>query len=192
MQQLDQFDPTNGLDRGAPRWKEALWCLVRTWFFQSGLPWPRGMKRALLRLFGATVGVGVVIKPRVTIHFPWKLAIGDHAWIGEEVFILNFESVKIGAQACLSQRAFLCGGNHDFRDPAFRYRNGPITVGEGAWLGAEVFVAPGVAIGPQTVVTVKSVVTEDLPGNRVCSGNPARVGGVRWKTSPEVSNPSAE
>jgi acetyltransferase-like isoleucine patch superfamily enzyme len=39
------------------------------------------------------------------------------------VFILNFEPVTIGAHACLSQRAFLCGGNHDYRDPTFRYRN---------------------------------------------------------------------
>lgn len=178
---LDQFDPSQGLDRGASRPKEALWWLVRTWFFQSGLPWPRALKRTLLRAFGARVGTGVVIKPRVTIHFPWKLAIGDHAWIGEEAFLLNFEPLTIGAHVCISQRAFLCGGNHDFRDPAFRYRNGPITLHDGVWIGAQVFVAPNVTIGAETVVAANAVVRTDLPPNRVCSGDPAVPQSERWK-----------
>lgn len=183
MQRLDLFDPTDGLDRGASRWKEGLWWLVKTWFFQSGLPWPRSLKRGLLRAFGANVGVGVVIKPRVTIHFPWKLTLGEHVWIGEEVFILNFEAVEIGANACISQRAFLCGGNHDFRHPQFRYRNGPITVGSGAWVCAGVFVAAGSHIGEQTVVTVNSVVQGDLPPNYVCGGQPACPIKPRWPES---------
>lgn len=181
QQRLDHFDARDGLDRGAPKWKEAMWWLVKTWFFQSGLPWPRAMKRALLRLFGAEIGLGVVIKPRVTILFPWKLSIGDFAWLGEELFILNFEPVSIGRNACLSQRVFLCGGNHDYRDPAFRYRNGPITIEEGVWLGAGVFVAPKVTVGAQSVVTVNSVVNSDLPENRICSGNPAQPLSPRWK-----------
>lgn len=169
---LSKFDASVGLDRGAGRLKEALWILVRAVFFQSALPWPRALKRGLLRAFGARIGRGVVIKPRVTIHFPWKLEVGDHSWIGEEVFILNFETCRIGAHCCVSQRAFLCGGNHDYRAPDFAYRNGPITLEDGVWVGAQAFVGPSVTIGANAVLTVGAVATRDQPAGWICAGNP--------------------
>jgi len=176
----DLFDPSDGLDRGRPAWTETLWYACKVVFFLSALPWPRSLRRLLLRAFGAKVGEGVVIKPRVNIHLPWKLSIGRHAWVGEEVCILNFEPVHIGAQACISQRAFLCTGNHDFRDPAMRYRNRGITVGEGAWIGAQVFVDPGAEIGEDAVVTAGSIVLGSLPAATICSGNPCRPVKPRW------------
>ena len=169
---LDTFDPKLGLVRGRSSLVEAIWYFTRRVFFTTSFPWPSGMKSVLLRLFGAKVGRGVVIKPRVAIHFPWKLSIGDHTWIGEEAWILNFEPVKIGSHACISQRAFLCGGNHDYRSGDFRYRNAPISVGDGAWIGAQAFVAPGVEIGRECVVCAGSVATGSLPAGMICSGNP--------------------
>jgi len=156
---LDFFDPNKGLDRGRSKLVEAVWYLLKCAFFLSALPWPSGLKVRLLRAFGAKIGRGVVIKPRVNIHFPWKLEIGDHVWIGEEVFILNFEPVRIGSHVCISQRAFLCTGNHDYNDPAFSYRNAPITIGDGAWIGACVFVGPGVRVDEEMVAAAGAVVT---------------------------------
>lgn len=178
---LDKFDPAKGLDRGRSKSAEAVWYLLKCAFLLSPLPWPSSLRVALLRAFGAKIGRGAVIKPRVNVHFPWKLEIGDHAWIGEEVFILNFEPVRIGPHACISQRAFLCTGNHDFRDEAFSYRNAPITIGEGAWIGATAFIGPGVCVGGETVVAAGAVVTKDLAPGMIFSGNPARVHGPRWK-----------
>ena len=178
---LDSFNPLKGLERGASKPKEFCWILIRFIFFQSPLPWPRFLKRTLLRWFGAKVGKGVVIKPRVTIHFPWKLQIGDYSWIGEEVFILNFEPCIIGSHCCISQRAFLCGGNHDFRASDFKYRNGPITIDDGAWIGAQSFVAPNVDIGEECVITAGSVVGQSQPATMICSGNPCLPIKSRWK-----------
>lgn len=177
---LNKFDPSNGLDRGAPRLKEAMWHLVKMVFFLTAFPIPQKIKSVLLTWFGAKIGKGLVIKPRVNIHMPWKLEIGDYSWIGEEVFILNFEQVKIGKNVCLSQRAFLCGGNHDYRDPAFKYRNGPITIQDGAWVGANCFIGPNVRIGIDTVVGAGSVVTSDLSSNSIYKGNPVRWVKNRW------------
>ena len=161
---LDLFDPNKGLDRGRSKAVEAVWYLVKCAFFLSALPWPSGFKVRLLRAFGAKVGLGVVIKPRVNIHFPWKLVIGDHSWIGEEAFILNFEPVTIGSHVCISQRAFLCTGNHNYKDPAFSYRNEPIAIGDGAWIGAMVFVGPGAIVAPETVVKAGEVVKKVTSG----------------------------
>lgn len=179
----DLFDPGRGLDRGRPRLFEAAWYLVKWAFFLSALPWPSSLKCALLRLFGGTIGQHVNIKPRVNIHFPWKLRVGDHTWIGEEAFILNFEPVTIGAHCCISQRAFLCTGNHDFHQLDMPYRNQPITIEDGAWVGAQVFVAPGVTIGSEAVITAGSVVTSNQPAQTICSGNPCAAIKPRWPLS---------
>lgn len=179
----DQFNPAIGLDRERSFMFEMVWYVAKMLFFLTAYPWGSGIKVTILRLFGAVVGQGVVIKPRVNIHMPWKLVIGDYAWIGEEVCILNFEPIVIGSQACVSQRAFLCTGNHDFRDPAMSYRNEPIVISEGAWIGAQVFVGPGVNVGVDAVVTAGSVVTKDLPAGMICSGNPCKPGKPRWRDS---------
>jgi putative colanic acid biosynthesis acetyltransferase WcaF len=55
----------------------------------------------------------------------------------------------------------------------------PIVIGENAWLGADVFVGPGVSIGELCVVGARSVVVKDLPARTVCAGNPCRVLKVR-------------
>jgi len=182
---LDLFDSRKGLDRGRSKLVEALWYLVKCTLFLTPLPYPSSWKRAALRLFGAQVGRGVVIKPRVNIHFPWKLSVGDFAWLGEELFILNFEPVTIGAHCCLSQRVFLCGGNHDYRLPDFPYRNRPIIVQDGAWVGAQSFVAPGVTLGSEAVIAAGSVVTHDQPARMFCAGNPCVAVKNRW---PEPRN----
>jgi putative colanic acid biosynthesis acetyltransferase WcaF len=176
----DLFDPSDGLDRGRPRWVEACWYLVKCALFLTPLPVPSRFKCGILRLFGASIGRGVVIKPRVNIHFPWKLAVGDFAWIGEEVFILNFEPVAIGTHCCISQRVFLCAGSHNYRMPQMPYRNEPIRIEAGAWVGASAFVAPGVTIGAEAVVAAGSVVTRNQPERMVCSGNPCIPIKPRW------------
>lgn len=178
---LDLFDATSGLNRGASRVKEAVWYLVKCVVFLSALPWPSKVKVALLRGFGARVGSGCVIKPRVNVHMPWKLHLGDHVWIGEEAFILNFEPVSVGSHCCISQRSFLCTGNHDFRDPAMPYRNAPITLEDGVWIGACVFVGPGVSIGCDAVIGASSVVTTSLAGGYIYAGHPCEQKGSRWR-----------
>lgn len=180
---LNNFNASVGLDRGASKLKEVLWYIIKVVFFLSSLPYPNTLKVKLLRWFGAKVGSGIVIKPRVNIHFPWKLSIGDDVWIGEEVFILNFERVVIEDNVCISQRAFLCGGNHNYKDPVMPYRNGPIHLEAGCWIGAGVFVGPHVRVGYDTVITVGSVVTKDVAPNLVCHIVSKAFDKQRWTTS---------
>lgn len=177
---LSKFDSSMGLNRGKPKLTEIIWYFIKIIFFLSAVPYPSKFKIMLLRLFGATIGTGLVIKPRVNIHFPWKLQIGDNVWIGEEAFFLNFEKLSIGSNVCVSQRAFLCGGNHDYTISSMPYRNGPITLEDGSWVGANTFIGPNVIIGTDTVVSAGSVVTQSLAENGIFRGNPAQFIKNRW------------
>jgi|ERR1017187_4784252 putative colanic acid biosynthesis acetyltransferase WcaF len=181
----DLFDARKGLVRGRSLPVEFVWYLVKCIFFLSAAPWPVGLRVGLLKAFGAKIGRGVNIKPRVNIHLPWKLEIGSYSWIGEEVFILNFETVRIGTNCCISQRVFICTGSHNYRDPAMSYRNAPILIEDGAWLGAQCFVGPGITVGTDAVATAGSIVVRDLPKSTVCSGNPASAIRPRWRKSGE-------
>lgn len=159
-------------ERGASAAVELAWLFARKYFFENSVLPINGVRRGILRRFGARVGAGVIIKPRVRIHFPWRLELGEHVWLGEETYILNLAPVTIGPNVCVSQRSFLCTGSHDWSDPAFPLVTRPITLEEGAWIAAGVFVGPGVTVGKNAVATAGSVVLSDLPPNMICSGNP--------------------
>jgi putative colanic acid biosynthesis acetyltransferase WcaF len=169
---LSKFS-TGNFDRGSSKALEVLWLLVSLFFFQLCPFKLSGLKCAVLRTFGAKIGRGVVIKPRVTITFPWKLTLGNHVWVGEECWLLNLEHIIIADNVCISQRAFLCTGNHDYKSPAFDLIVKPIHVEEGAWIGAGAWVGPGVRAGTHAVLTVGSVATDDLQPFGIYQGNPA-------------------
>lgn len=161
---LDQF--TNAeFQRGASRLVEALWlplqALIGSWI--PGSAW----RAALLRLFGARLGRGVVIKPRVRIKFPWRLQMGDHVWIGEGVWIDNLAPVRIGSHVCISQGAYLCTGSHDWRDPAFALRTVPITLQDHVWVGAFARLAPGCELQRGAVVAMGLTVSGRIPADTV-------------------------
>ena len=153
--------------------KRVLWYYLSLLFFQNSFFPISSFKVALLRLFGAKVGRGVVVKPNVLIKYPWKLAVGDHVWIGERVWIDNLADVTIGDHACLSQEAYLLTGNHNFKLPTFDLMVKPIRLEEGAWIGARAVVCPGVTCRSHSILAVGSVATQELLPYSIYQGNPA-------------------
>lgn len=167
---LDTFN-NDWYNPGSPL-KRALWYVVSSVLFETAFPVNR-IKISILRIFGAQVGKGVVIKPRVRIKYPWLLKVGDFTWIGENVWIDNLAAVNIGAHCCLSQGAFLLCGNHDYSKSSFDLMIGPITLEDGAWLGAKAIICPNVTMGSHSVLSVGAVATKNLDANTIYAGQPA-------------------
>jgi putative colanic acid biosynthesis acetyltransferase WcaF len=170
---LSEFDNVD-FDRGASRIVEYGWYLVRALFFLTSIPVPSWILCFWLRLFGAKVGKGVVIRSGVNISFPWRLKIGDHVWLGEEVMILSLAAVTIESSVCVSQRAFLCTGTHDYEDPRFQLVTAPILLKTGCWVAACAFVGPGVEVGVGSVCAAGSVIAKSVPPNCLMAGNPSK------------------
>ena len=160
-------------DRGAPAWKEALWCALGSPLVRSIFA-PSGLRTAVLRLFGARIGRGGRIKNDVRVKFPWKLTVGDCVWLGESVWIDNLESVTMGRSVCVSQGAYLCTGNHDWSDPFFGLQCRPIVIEDQVWIGAQSRVGPGVTVREGAVLAMAGVALGPLEAWSVYQGDPAK------------------
>jgi len=155
------------------RLKQLLWYIMSRIFVNTYLPFPMSVKRLILGMFGAKIGPNVVIKPKVNIKYPWFLTVESNTWIGEKVWIDNLTMVNIGANVCLSQGCMLLTGNHNYTKRAFDLIVKPIHIGDGAWIGAQSTVCPGVTVGSHAVLTVSSVATKEMNPYSIYQGNPA-------------------
>jgi putative colanic acid biosynthesis acetyltransferase WcaF len=167
---LSQFN--NAWYQPGSRLRRALWYVVHELFICTGHPFG-SIRVMMLRLFGAEIGKGVVVKPRVRVKYPWKLKVGANSWIGEDVWIDNLGLVTIGANCCLSQGAMLLCGNHDYRRTTFDLMVGDITLEEGVWIGAKAVVCPGVVCYSHSVLSVGSMASSPLESYAIYRGNPA-------------------
>ena len=169
---LKHFDGS-GFNKGAGGGKIILWYFINALLVRpSWIPF-MGFKVFLLRLFGAKIGKCICLKPCVLIKSPWNLTIGDYCWIGENVWIDNLDKVYIGNNVCISQGALLLTGNHDYTVSSMPYRNAPINIEDGVWVGGKAIICSGVTAHKNAVLTVGSIATKDLDAEGIYQGNPA-------------------
>lgn len=168
---LNNYD--NSWYNPGPKLKIFLWIITNVLFFNNGFAIFNKLKCFILRLYGAKVGRGVVIKPYVNIKYPWFLEIGDFVWIGEKVWIDNLTRITINNNVCISQGALLLTGNHDYKSLTFNLTTGKIILEDGVWIGANSTVCPGVTCKTHSVLTVGSVANKNLESYSIYQGNPA-------------------
>ncbi|WP_330204657.1 WcaF family extracellular polysaccharide biosynthesis acetyltransferase [Cyanobacterium sp. Dongsha4] len=162
------------LDRGKPQWFIFLWWLLEGLIFPLTPHNFSSLRCSLLRLFGAKIGQGVVIRASARVYFPWKLEIGDYSWIGENVYIYNLDNVKIGSHTVISQKSYLCTGSHNIKNANFELTTAPIFIGNGVWIASDCFISLGVKIGANTIIGARSTVLKSIPSRKIAWGNPCK------------------
>jgi putative colanic acid biosynthesis acetyltransferase WcaF len=154
LRRLDLFQG-RGYIKGRPKLVQCLWWAISKMIVESW--WiPSAGRIAILRMFGASIGTGVIVRSHVRVHWPWKLVIGDHCWLGEGAWILNLEPVVLADHVCVSQEALLCAGSHDPKSPTFEFKNAPIHIDSGVWICARAIVLPGSSIQKGTIIPAGS------------------------------------
>jgi len=184
--QLGNYD-NSWFNPGGSLLRRSAWFFLAEPIVRSAWIPSSALRVALLRLFGASVGKGVVIKPSVSVKYPWHLVMGDHCWIGERVWIDNLTTVRIESNVCISQGAYLCTGNHDWTDPHFGLMIAPIHLSEGAWVGARSILTPGSLLGRGAVAAAGAVVVGSIPDFQIYAGNPAKF--IKMRTISPSKNP---
>jgi putative colanic acid biosynthesis acetyltransferase WcaF len=157
---------------GAGFLKRTLWYFVNATIVNSFFPFS-GIKVFVLKMFGARISRGVIVKPHVNVKYPWRLSIGAHSWIGENVWIDNLDNVTIGSNVCISQGALLLTGNHNFKKTTFDLITSPIIIEDGVWIGAKTILAPGTVCKSHAMIKLNSVAKGTLESYGIYAGNPA-------------------
>ena len=159
--------------------KRFLWYFINQIFFANGFFPIYSLKVFLLKLFGASIGTNVLIKPCVNIKYPWLLQIGNNVWIGEQVWIDNLAKVTIGNNVCISQGALLLCGNHNYKKSSFDLMVGEITLEDGVWICAKVIITQNVVCKNHSVISTGATLNSSTEPYFFYSGNPAIKTGER-------------
>jgi len=160
------------------QFRRVLWSFGRWLMILSPRPcfaWRRGV----LRLFGARIGAHVNVYSSTHFYMPWNVTIGDWSAVGENVLLYSLGNIIIGRNVTISYRAHVCAGTHDFTDPALPLLKPPVVIEDGAWIGTDAFIGPGVVVCAGALVGARAVVTKDVASMDVVAGNPARKIGTR-------------
>jgi putative colanic acid biosynthesis acetyltransferase WcaF len=151
----------------------ALWFVVNALVLRNHLNPSSSLKVVALRMFGARIGSGVVVKPGVNVKYPWNLEIADHSWVGEDAWLDSLAPIRLGRSVCISQGAYLCTGNHDWTSPGFDLVARPIAIEDASWIAARAVVGPGVTVHEGAVLGAASLASGDLEAWTVYAGVPA-------------------
>jgi acetyltransferase-like isoleucine patch superfamily enzyme len=120
-----------------------------------------------LRFDGRTVPVELAA-------FGGALTIGDGTFLNYGVSISAHERVAIGRDVLIGNYAMIMDNDyHNPADHAETGRSAPITVEDGAWIGARAIVLKGVRIGAGAAVAAGAVVTKDVAPHTMVAGVPA-------------------
>jgi len=177
--------PGAGESWGVPAWKVYAWGLAELLLVTN--PWQISsrLRRATLVAFGARIGKGVLLRPRLRVRFPWKLTIGDRSWIGEDVWLHNQDQLTIGSDAVISQGTFITTGSHAYRrDMALT--TSPVVIGDGAWVTAKCIVLGGSRIGVSALITPGTVIRGEVPAGMLFGQVGGQVLGSRFSSGSGV------
>ncbi len=109
------------------------------------------------------------------------ITIGDRCMLGKGIGIVGHERIEIGNDIWTGHYVYVTDQNHGYEDVSQpvgtqMWKNEPVSVGDGCWLGHGAVVLPGTRLGRNVVVAAGAVVAGlDVPDFSVVAGVPARV-----------------
>ena len=161
---------------------------IRVYFFKiflSWLGWPvKSLADKCRVIYFRTqlkhIGDNSRISFNVIINHSENISIGSGTAVNNNVILGGRGGISIGNDVLIGYETIINTSSWKFSDLNVPIKNQGITtksikIGNNVWIGARVYVCPGVTIGDGAVIGVNSVVTKDVPANTVVAGIPAKI-----------------
>jgi acetyltransferase-like isoleucine patch superfamily enzyme len=132
----------------------------------------------LTRILGLRLGRGVAVHMGCFISGR-HISIGDHTVINRRTYLDGRKALRIGRNVSVSPECYILTLDHRTDSPDFETKEGPVSIGDYAWLGARALILPGVELGEGAVVGAGAVVTKAVAPYAIVAGVPARPIGER-------------
>lgn len=164
-------------------WRGAAWRSVGRRVFRWTIQNQYGLRRRILRVFGARIGARTKFRPTVNIERPWLVEAGDLTIFGDNAQLVGKGPIRVGERCVVSQHVILATTELEPRprtdaDPRrmfgeWRERTAPIVMEDDTWVAADSLVRAGAVVRAGTVVGARSLVEGVLPGWMIATGEPA-------------------
>jgi acetyltransferase-like isoleucine patch superfamily enzyme len=131
---------------------------------------------------GVYVGPGSVLQ---VIRHPSNgdvvIRIGDGTRIAGGCVLSGVLSLEVGKEVLMARQVYIADHAHRFDQLGVPvHAQGldnikPVRIGDGAWIGENAVIFPGVTIGKGAVIGANAVVRCDVPDRTVAAGVPAKI-----------------
>jgi acetyltransferase-like isoleucine patch superfamily enzyme len=172
-----------------------IWAVLRRFYYESQLPTfkCRGEKTYIFPPFfygnpdrteigkNCRIGPGSDFGVVKESDSEGKIILGDNVWITARCQIYSCMEVNIKSNVLIAANVFICDYAHGYDkiDVPYKlqsyYPRGPVSIGEGSWIGQNAVILHGVTIGEQCIIGANSVVVNSIPPRSIAVGAPARV-----------------
>jgi maltose O-acetyltransferase len=137
----------------------------------------RRLRREVLKLLGSHFGYGTFIKGGGYIYGS-GLTTGSQCFINRNCYFDLTGPITLGNNIVVGHGVTFITAEHQIGDAT--RRAGPaigreITIADGAWIGANVTILPGIKIHEGSIIAAGAVVTKDVRPHIIVAGTPARV-----------------
>lgn len=143
--------------------------------------------RILEKLLGK-IEENVWITPPFYVDYGNNIYIGNNTEINMNCTFLDDNKIIIGKNGLIAPNVQIYTAFHPTNaierfglpkeDGSFEFcktQTKPVIIGDNVWIGGGVIILPGVTIGNNVVIGAGSVVTKDIPDNKVAYGNPCKI-----------------
>ena len=142
--------------------------------------------RILQQLLGE-VGKGVWIEAPFYCDYGKHITIGENTFINANAVFLDCNRIDIGRNVLIGPNVQIYTAIHPVsavdrnilnpepQQAPYKTKALPVRIGDNCWIGGNTVILPGVSIGNNVTVAAGSLVTKDIPDNKLAMGSPARI-----------------
>lgn len=145
-------------------------------------------KEAILAELLGGKGKNLWITAPFYVDYGNNIYFGNNCEVNMNCTFLDDNKIVIGDNALIAPNVQIYTAFHPtnaidrFGEPkedgsfAFcKTQTAPVVIGKNVWIGGGVIILPGVTIGDNVVIGAGSVVTKDIPSDKIAFGNPCRI-----------------